>query len=158
MVMLASILKSRVLLRTTPFIRKSNRRFVENLLAAHRGLMGFFLLGYVVVLTAFLFDFQFVSETLVSMIFLFGAVFVWTGISVQARMLSEMSSTLRGLLPICARCKKIRLEGGREEDPESWKKIEEYIAEKAAVNFTHGLCPRCYEEAMEPLKNMDEAA
>ena len=151
-VMLISIFKSKMLLRATPFVRPDNRRLVERLLSLHRLLMFFFLLGYFVVLLAFLFNFHFVSDTSVSVIFFFGAIFVWVGISVQSRLLSEMSSTLRGLLPICACCKKIRIEHGLEEDPSAWKNVEDYIAEKAAVNFTHGLCPHCYEEEIKRLK------
>jgi PAS domain S-box-containing protein len=45
--------------------------------------------------------------------------------------------TLRGLLPICASCKKIRDEGG------SWNQIEEYILARSEALFTHGICPDC---------------
>ena len=45
--------------------------------------------------------------------------------------------TLRGLLPICASCKKIRDDGGY------WKRIESYISERTQAEFTHGICPDC---------------
>jgi len=45
--------------------------------------------------------------------------------------------TLRGLLPICAACKKIR------QDDDSWKHIEQYISEHTDAQFTHGICPDC---------------
>ena len=45
--------------------------------------------------------------------------------------------TLQGLLPICAACKKIR------QDDDSWKQIDEYIAEHTSTQFTHGICPDC---------------
>jgi CheY-like chemotaxis protein len=45
--------------------------------------------------------------------------------------------TLRGLLPICASCKKIR------KDDNSWQQIEEYIASHSDADFTHGICPEC---------------
>ena len=41
-----------------------------------------------------------------------GSVFVFTAVTVQARLLSDLQETLQGILPICARCKKIRVEGG----------------------------------------------
>ncbi len=42
------------------------------------------------------------------------------------------------LLPICARCKKIRTEKNQ------WQSIENYIKENIVdVNFTHGICPDC---------------
>ena len=57
--------------------------------------------------------------------------------------------TLSGLLPICARCKKIRDDGGY------WKQVEEYLAATTEVEFTHGLCPDCANE-LYPEYNEDE--
>ncbi len=48
--------------------------------------------------------------------------------------------TLEGLLPICMHCKKIR------DDQGSWDQIEEYIAQRSNVNFSHGICPECLEK------------
>ena len=45
--------------------------------------------------------------------------------------------TLKGLLPICASCKKIRDDGGY------WHQVEVYIHEHTEVDFSHGLCPDC---------------
>ena len=48
--------------------------------------------------------------------------------------------TLRGLLPICASCKKIRSDSGH------WQQLEEFIAEHSEADFTHGLCPECFKQ------------
>lgn len=48
--------------------------------------------------------------------------------------------TLSGLIPICASCKNVR------DDQGYWKKIEAYISEHSAANFTHGICPACAEK------------
>lgn len=45
--------------------------------------------------------------------------------------------TLRGILPICSRCKKIRDEKG------SWQKLETYISKHTDSQFTHGMCEEC---------------
>jgi ligand-binding sensor domain-containing protein len=45
--------------------------------------------------------------------------------------------TLRGLLPICAWCKKVRDDGGY------WSRIEEYVSEHTHAEFSHGICPEC---------------
>lgn len=50
---------------------------------------------------------------------------------------SREIKVLRGLLPICMFCKRIRNEG------ESWQQLEAYIAEHSEADFTHGLCPEC---------------
>jgi len=44
---------------------------------------------------------------------------------------------LRGLIPICAWCKKIRDDGG------AWNKLEAYITSHTHATFTHGICPDC---------------
>jgi PAS domain S-box-containing protein len=48
--------------------------------------------------------------------------------------------TLRGLIPMCAWCKKIR------EDSGYWKKVETYIQEHSDASFTHGICPECLKK------------
>jgi PAS domain S-box-containing protein len=45
--------------------------------------------------------------------------------------------TLKGLLPICASCKKIR------DDRGYWQKVELYISQHTHAEFTHGICPEC---------------
>ena len=50
--------------------------------------------------------------------------------------LSEIK-TLRGFLPICASCKKIR------DDEGYWQQIEEYIQDRSDAQFSHSICPEC---------------
>jgi PAS domain S-box-containing protein len=45
--------------------------------------------------------------------------------------------TLRGLLPICASCKRIR-DGIGE-----WQPIEKYVGERTKASFSHSICPAC---------------
>lgn len=45
--------------------------------------------------------------------------------------------TLRGLLPICASCKKIR------DDQGYWQQVEVYVESHSEAEFTHGICPEC---------------
>jgi PAS domain S-box-containing protein len=47
---------------------------------------------------------------------------------------------LKGMLPICMYCKKIRNDKGY------WEQVEKYIEEHADVTFTHGLCEECYKK------------
>ena len=48
--------------------------------------------------------------------------------------------TLRGILPICANCKKIR------DDAGYWNQIESYIRERSEAEFSHSICPDCARE------------
>jgi hypothetical protein len=54
---------------------------------------------------------------------------------------------LKGLLPICSTCKKIR------DDQGYWKQLEYYIDEHSEATFTHGICPEC---AVNLLKEIEE--
>ena len=45
--------------------------------------------------------------------------------------------TLRGMLPICAWCKKVR------DDEGYWGQIESYLESHSEMQFTHGICPDC---------------
>lgn len=70
-----------------------------------------------------------------------GAVAVLGIISVvlvYARLrLQQQVKTLRGLLPICAWCKKIRDDNGY------WTQFESYLRKKSDAEFTHCICPAC---------------
>ncbi len=58
---------------------------------------------------------------------------------------------LKGMLPICSNCHKIR------DDEGYWHRVENYIEQHADVTFTHSLCPDClielYPEYAEKVKN-----
>jgi sigma-B regulation protein RsbU (phosphoserine phosphatase) len=51
---------------------------------------------------------------------------------------------LSGLLPICCYCKNIR------DDKNYWQRVEDYVAANADVRFSHGICPDCYTNVVEP--------
>jgi sigma-B regulation protein RsbU (phosphoserine phosphatase) len=51
---------------------------------------------------------------------------------------------LQGLLPICCYCKKIR------DDRNYWQQVEGYISDHSEAQFSHGVCPACYEEHVRP--------
>jgi phosphoserine phosphatase RsbU/P len=53
---------------------------------------------------------------------------------------------LEGLLPMCAYCKSIR------NDQNYWERVESYISEHSGAQFTHGICPSCFEKLMETVR------
>lgn len=57
----------------------------------------------------------------------------------------DQIATLRGLLPICSYCKRIRNDKG------FWEGVEEFIGERTEVQFEYGLCPACSTEDVCPL-------
>jgi len=51
---------------------------------------------------------------------------------------------LRGILPICCYCKNIR------SDEKYWQRVEDYLIDHADVDFSHGICPDCWEKVVNP--------
>jgi hypothetical protein len=61
----------------------------------------------------------------------------------------DQIETLEGILPICMYCKKIR------NDQNYWQQVESYISQHSQAEFTHGLCPECFEKHIKrPLQGL----
>ena len=50
------------------------------------------------------------------------------------------TNSMRGMVPVCAWCKRIRDEGGY------WKEIETYVTEHTGAQFSHCICPECLND------------
>lgn len=72
------------------------------------------------------------------------ALFAWRRWKELQRARHELHE-LKGILPICSYCKKIR------DDKGYWHQVEEYVRHHSDANFSHGLCPECYEKALADL-------
>jgi hypothetical protein len=57
---------------------------------------------------------------------------------------------LKGMLPICGHCKKIR------DDQGYWSQIESYLSEHTEATFTHGVCPDCASEMRREMQSRRE--
>ncbi len=57
------------------------------------------------------------------------------------------------ILPICSYCKKIRDTRNKGPGHETWLDMETYFKQQKGVNFSHSLCPECYEQEMKALAN-----
>lgn len=73
----------------------------------------------------------------------------------RERLIGELQTaltqlkTLRGLLPICASCKRIR------DDHGYWTQVEVYVMAHSQAEFTHGICPECEKQYRERIaKNL----
>lgn len=51
----------------------------------------------------------------------------------------EEIKVLKGILPICMHCKKIR------DDSGYWSQLEVYIRDRSDADFSHGICPECLD-------------
>ena len=71
----------------------------------------------------------------------------------MARRLAELEQALanvkqlRGLLPMCSYCKKIRV------DDKYWQQLEGYLSDHSEAEFSHGICPECFPSVMDGIRN-----
>jgi sigma-B regulation protein RsbU (phosphoserine phosphatase) len=57
---------------------------------------------------------------------------------------------LKGLLPMCSYCKSIRNDG------DYWQQLETYISDHSEAEFSHGICPNCFERATREFDGEDK--
>lgn len=151
-IMLVSMIKWRQLSQVTPLIPERSRDEIIRYLKLHGLLMTFFLLAYIGVAIVLFVGIPVVGELMVGIILLGGAFFVLLGIVIEMRMLMEIQVTIRGLLPVCSHCKRVRHEGEDPAAQESWSDIESYISERTGADISHSLCPSCKKELYPDLK------
>ena len=58
----------------------------------------------------------------------------------QLQKAIEEIKTLKGIVPICANCKKIR------DDKGYWEQVESYVSKHTEAQFSHSICPECLKE------------
>lgn len=51
---------------------------------------------------------------------------------------------LQGILPICSYCKHVR------DDQNYWQRVETYITSHSEAEFSHSICPDCYDRVVQP--------
>ena len=68
----------------------------------------------------------------------------------QLQQALEEVKQLRGIIPICAHCKKIRNDDG------FWMQVEHYISDHSEAEFSHGLCPACMNKMYPHLSEEEE--
>ena len=68
----------------------------------------------------------------------------------REKLLRELQAALAAvkelekILPICSYCRSVR------DDQDYWQTVESYISRHTDTQFSHGICPTCYEKVVEP--------
>ncbi len=81
---------------------------------------------------------------------------LWTQRRIIERKNAELEAriaeirTLRGLIPVCARCRKVR------DDEGLWQRVELYLRERTLAEFTHAICEACAGELYPELEGEEE--
>ncbi|MFH1984681.1 MAG: HD domain-containing phosphohydrolase [Pseudomonadota bacterium] len=107
-VMAANVVRFHRLLRRHQHLKDCATGTLNRIFSVHKVLMVFFVFGYLAVFGATISAVSFVSETLVGVIFLSGAVFVLLGIEVQNRMLKESRQNYFRAIRMLVRAVEIR--------------------------------------------------
>ena len=71
---------------------------------------------------------------------------LWMRLRVSERILKFTTQVrqLEAFLPICSYCKKVR------DDQNYWQQIEGYINQRTGSEFSHSICPDCYQRVIVP--------
>lgn len=71
---------------------------------------------------------------------------LWLRLRVAERILkfANQVKQLESFIPICSYCKKVR------DDQNYWSQIESYINSRTGSQFSHGVCPHCYDAVLVP--------
>ena len=67
--------------------------------------------------------------------------------NIQLQEALDNVKTLKGFIPICANCKKIR------DDEGFWEQVEIYVRDHTEAEFSHGICPDCAQELFPDFTN-----
>jgi hypothetical protein len=62
----------------------------------------------------------------------------------------QQKQIIRGLLTVCAECRKIRM------DEEVWEQLDQYITDHSLALISHGLCPHCFERMQKEIEKMEK--
>lgn len=76
-------------------------------------------------------------NTIVRIVVFSSFAYLVNKVTLQKRELEKEIMTLKGILPICMFCKKIRNHDG------IWETLEVYISKRSNAEFSHGMCPEC---------------
>ena len=57
---------------------------------------------------------------------------------------------LRGMLPVCASCRRVKQDSG------AWRQIEAYVMEHTEATFSHTMCDECYAKMRDADPNLPE--
>lgn len=79
---------------------------------------------------------------------------LWMRLRVAERILRYTTQVrqLEEMMPICSYCKKIR------DDQNYWQQLEGYISERTGSDFSHSVCPDCYQNVVIPQLEQFKAA
>ena len=68
------------------------------------------------------------------------------GFVTVAHTLVQQRKMLKGFVTVCSYCGKVHI------DEDAWSHMEEFIAERSLIEFSHGICPACYQKLLRDNK------
>lgn len=58
----------------------------------------------------------------------------------------QQKHVLQGFLRVCTYCKRVKL------DNQTWEQMEKYISDRSRAEFSHGICPDCFQKTVADLE------
>ncbi len=69
------------------------------------------------------------------------------GLIVVAHTYVQQKRIISGFISVCSYCRKVHVEEA------TWQQMEEYLENRTLAEFTHGVCPTCYEKVMQEIED-----
>ncbi|MDA3884935.1 MAG: hypothetical protein PF638_05005 [Candidatus Delongbacteria bacterium] len=73
---------------------------------------------------------------------------------IQEQLENTLTKLLSGYMPICSSCKKVRTSNIDVHDRHSWTEIDNFIADKTDMKFSHSFCPDCADKIKADIEMM----
>ena len=151
-----SAVRLRPVARTAELTHEPQRSRLRRGLRCHACFIAFFALAYVGLAVGLVLGRQIGGEPLLLAVLGLGAIFVALDVRIQSRFATEIENTLRGLLSVCAHCRRIRVRE-KESGDDKWQVMELFLMDTTDATFSHGICPDCWVEHYPQLAEEPEA-
>ena len=69
------------------------------------------------------------------------------GVIVVAHTYIQQKRIISGFISVCSYCRKVHVEKA------TWQQMEEYLENRTLAEFTHGICPTCYDKVMQEIED-----
>jgi hypothetical protein len=135
-----------------PLLEEQTAKTIRFRIKMEHALMFIFIMGYLWAIYEVTHSHQEHFLIMAGGVFFLGSIYVLSSTYIKILMARAALNTIRGLIPICAKCKKVRTGEEAKNHEATWQAIDIYMTSKTGTKFSHGLCPDCLKEYEKDLE------
>ena len=129
-----------------PLIEVKASKQLRRLVKVQHALLPVFISGYIMAAFEIFNDHTPHLKSIIGLILFFGGVYVLISTYIKMFMARSAVMVIGSMIPICAKCKKIRTGEDSAGHEAVWQAMEIYMGATRGLKFSHGLCPECLAE------------